>query len=40
MPFKDTKKITSDPNDILKNINKDITKIQRKKVAEKKATMF
>lgn len=39
-PYCDTREITSNPKDILKNINKDITRIQRKKVAEKKATML
>lgn len=37
---KDGKKVSSNPLDIMKNINKDITKIQRRKASEKKATMM
>ena len=37
---RDNKKVSSNPMDIMKNINKDITKIQRRKASEKKATMM
>lgn len=37
---KDGKKMSSNPLDIMKNINKDITKIQRRKASEKKATLM
>ena len=37
---RDCKIVTSDPKDIMKNIGMDITRIKRKKYAEKKATML